>query len=307
MSPPSQEQIIAQQQQRIQELEAQLQSYQQVTSDSDQPPHLDYARTKTWIEQWLEVAPDPTIIIDPRGSILQINSQALQLFGYERSEILGQQIEILVPADIRKMHVNLRDNFVHQPRTRAMAQGLDLVACHKSGQHIPVEISLSPIHTELGHVVISSIRDITDRKNAEAEYHRLQEEIIHIQQIRLDELSTPLLPINEHIIAMPLIGTIDEHRAEMIIETLLTGITQYQSEIALIDITGVPMLDESVANSLLRCTQAAQLLGAKIVLTGIRPEAAQTLVALGIDMHRISTHANLQSGIAYALQLSSSV
>lgn len=292
--------LIAQLQERISKLEQELQQYK--ATNTNAPPTFGYHNAVAWIEQWLEVAPDPTMFMDEHGIIIQANKQLLQLFGYERHELIGQPIEILVPPEARQKHVNLRSTYVNKPRTRAMAQGLDLDGYHKQGYTIPVEISLSPMQTESGTIVISSVRNITDRR--QAEQARLNNEIIRMQRARLDELSTPLLPLNEDIVVMPLIGMIDEHRAQLVIETLLDGIVRHQATIALIDITGVPSLDASVASSLLRCTQAAQLLGAHVVLTGISAASAKTLVDLNIDLKGVVTHASLQSGIAYALQLS---
>jgi rsbT co-antagonist protein RsbR len=293
---------VSQLQERVRLLEQELQLYRTLKIERDTSNHIGYLDVATWFEQWLEVAPDPTLLMNERGEIIHANSQLLHLFGYERDELIGQSIEVLVPPEVRGRHVHLRSNYVNTPRTRAMAQGMDLVAYHKQGYHIPVEVSLSPMDTDNGALIISSIRNVTERRLAEQ--NRLDQEVIRMQRERLDELSTPLLPINDDIVVMPLIGTIDEHRADLIMETLLYGINQHQASIALIDITGVPYLDANIASSLVRCTQAAQLLGAHIVLTGISSAAAKMLVDLDIDLNNIVTQASLKSGIAYALQLS---
>jgi rsbT co-antagonist protein RsbR len=302
MTSESPSQLVAQLQERVSRLEEELQQYRAPKIDSNAPQQFGYLNAVVWFEQWLEVAPDPTLLMNDQGAIIQANSQLLQLFGYERHELIDQSIEILVPPEARSKHVHLRSNYVNTPRTRAMAQGLDLVGRHKDGFDIPVEVSLSPMSTDIGQIVIGSIRNITDRRQAEQD--RLNTEVIRMQRARLQELSTPLLPINDDIVVMPLIGTIDEDRAQQVIETLLYGITTHQASIALIDITGVPTLDAKVANSLLLCTQAAQLLGAHVVLTGISSASAQILVELDISLDSVVTHASLQSGIAYALQRS---
>jgi rsbT co-antagonist protein RsbR len=99
---------------------------------------------------------------------------------------------------------------------------------------------------------------------------------------------------------MPLIGAVDSQRAQQVIETLLEGIARSGAVVAILDITGVPVVDTQVANALLRAAQAVKLLGAQILLTGIRPEVAQTLVGLGADLSGIVTCGSLQTGIAYA-------
>jgi rsbT co-antagonist protein RsbR len=116
----------------------------------------------------------------------------------------------------------------------------------------------------------------------------------------LDELSTPLIPLMKDVVIMPLIGTIDTQRAQQVIETLLRGVSQHRARKAIVDITGVSVVDTGVANALIHAAQAVRLLGTEVILTGIRPDVAQTLVGLGIDLRGIVTCGTLQSGIDYA-------
>ncbi|PMP82721.1 MAG: polyvinylalcohol dehydrogenase [Roseiflexus castenholzii] len=120
-----------------------------------------------------------------------------------------------------------------------------------------------------------------------------------IQAIR--EMSTPVVPIYDEIIVLPLVGSIDSRRSAQIMEALLSGIQHYAAEIAIIDITGVSVVDTSVANHLIQTTRAASLLGAHCVLVGISAEVAQAMVHLGIDLSTVVTRSNLQAGIEYAL------
>src|SRR5262245_26677383 len=140
-------------------------------------------------------------------------------------------------------------------------------------------------------------------RQAEDERLKLQDEIIRMQATALEQLSTPLIPINDEILVMPLIGTIDARRAQKMTETLLQGLAIHHARVALLDITGVPVVDIEVAQGLLRAAQAAQLLGARVVLTGIRPEVAQTLVGIGADLREIVTSSTLQNGIRAAMAL----
>lgn len=144
-------------------------------------------------------------------------------------------------------------------------------------------------------------RDVTEQRRAEAELATLQEQVISAQQAALRELSTPIIPISDGVIAMPLIGSIDSTRAQQVLEALLTGVGEQGASTAILDITGVQVVDTQVANALLRAAQAVKLLGADVIITGIRPEVAQTLVGLGLDLSAITTLATLQSGIARAL------
>jgi rsbT co-antagonist protein RsbR len=144
--------------------------------------------------------------------------------------------------------------------------------------------------------------NITERKRAEAMLHQTiaQEETIRAQRAVLAELSTPLIPISEHIMVMPLIGMVDSHRAQQVLDSLLQGVSNRRAQVVILDITGVPVVDTQVANVLIHAAQAVKLLGTQVVLTGIRPEVAQTLVALAINLSDVITQSSLQQGIAYA-------
>ncbi|WP_437605791.1 PAS domain-containing protein [Sorangium sp. So ce834] len=161
-----------------------------------------------------------------------------------------------------------------------------------------------PIHDERGQPIGLGgiVTEITSLRRAEAERAALQEEIIATQQAALRELSTPLIPLADGVVAMPLVGTIDTGRAAQIMETLLSGISSQGAHTAILDITGVRAVDTHVADALTRTARAAQLLGTRVVLTGVRPEVAQTLVTLGVDLSGITTLSTLQSGIANALR-----
>jgi PAS domain S-box-containing protein len=160
-----------------------------------------------------------------------------------------------------------------------------------------------PLHDNAGKTVavLGMYEDITELKQAQDEQIRLQDEIIRAQEATLTELSTPVIPISDQIMAMPLIGAIDSHRSQRALDALLEGVAKHSSQVVILDITGVPVVDTQVANSLIHAAQAVKLLGAKVVLTGIRPEVAQTLVELGADLSGIITHSTLQSGIAFAI------
>ncbi|MEQ6390082.1 RsbT co-antagonist protein RsbRA [Bacillaceae bacterium S4-13-58] len=135
------------------------------------------------------------------------------------------------------------------------------------------------------------------------EYSGSWENIVSIQKMALQELSAPLIPVMDNITIMPLIGTIDTERAKQIMENLLEGVIKHHSEVVLIDITGVPVVDTMVAHHIIQAAEAVRLIGSTCILVGIRPEIAQTIVNLGIDLSRFPTKSTLKKGFASALEL----
>ena len=119
------------------------------------------------VREILESAPDAMFVINGQGKIVLINSQAEKIFGYMRKELLGLSVEILIPEHFRKQHIQHRADYYSNPRTQQMGSGQNLFGLHKNGKEIPVEISLSTHQTQEGMMVLSIVRDITDRKRLE--------------------------------------------------------------------------------------------------------------------------------------------
>lgn len=139
-------------------------------------------------------------------------------------------------------------------------------------------------------------------QEALTEQRRLQATQTQLEQT-LVELAVPVVPLVPGVIVMPLVGSVDARRSQQVMEALLEGIASKQADVAILDITGVPLIDTNVANTLLQSVRAANLLGAQVILTGIGADIAQMLVHLEVDFTRMQTEANLQNGIEAALAL----
>ncbi|KYF70260.1 anti-anti-sigma factor [Sorangium cellulosum] len=151
--------------------------------------------------------------------------------------------------------------------------------------------------------------DVTDRREAEDEVRRLNAELelrVAEKTMKLEqmvrELSAPLMPVADQVIAMPLIGILDSARAAAALETLLHGVIAHNAATVVLDITGVGVIDAQAADAMIRLAKAVRLLGAQVVLTGIQPRIAQTLVAQGAGVGGIVTLRTLKEGIAFALR-----
>jgi rsbT co-antagonist protein RsbR len=130
-----------------------------------------------------------------------------------------------------------------------------------------------------------------------------RERVILQQQEAIRELSTPVLPVRERLLILPIIGVIDPQRARQLTEQLLAGIRTNRAKVVVMDITGVPAIDSAVANHLVQTVEAARLLGAAIIVTGLSPSIAQTLVTIGVDLGKMTTVGDLQGGIEEAERL----
>jgi rsbT co-antagonist protein RsbR len=167
-------------------------------------------------------------------------------------------------------------------------------ALRRSGESDPVELVDNMLAADL-------LLDKLGLYTTEV-YQRSREEVIRRQQEEMLELSTPVVQLWEGIVALPLIGTLDSARTSVVMETLLQTIVDTRSELAIIDITGVPTVDTLVAQHLLKTVAAARLMGADCIISGIRPQIAQTMVHLQIDLSAVTTKATMAEALRFALK-----
>ncbi|MDQ3104097.1 MAG: STAS domain-containing protein [Actinomycetota bacterium] len=130
-----------------------------------------------------------------------------------------------------------------------------------------------------------------------------RERVIRQQQDAIRELSTPVLPVRERLLVLPIVGVLDDERAQQLTEQLLAGIRRYRAKVVVMDITGAPDVDQSVANHLVQTVDASRLMGASVIITGLSPKIAQTLVTIGVDLSKMNTLGDLQGGLEEAERL----
>jgi rsbT co-antagonist protein RsbR len=243
-----------------------------------------------------ENAPDGVLVASIEGEISYANGAMRALLGFDGNQLLGVQVLSHIDAPQETL-----EEIAQQIGTSSSWRG-PLNYRRRDGGIVRCQASSFLIQSGDSAVIASIVRDLTDQQLAEQERLALQDQVIAAQQAALRELSTPLIPLADHVVAMPLIGSVDSARAQQIVEELLSGVAANRATTAIIDITGVPIVDTQVAGALLRAAQAVELLGSRVVLTGIRPEVAQTLVGIGVNLGSIVTRATLQDGIAYAMR-----
>jgi rsbT co-antagonist protein RsbR len=249
----------------------------------------------------LDATPDFVAMATPAGETLYINPAGRTMLGIP----LGADVSGLTMIDVQSSGEHQR--FRNEILPGALSQGTwagESALLARSGAEIPVSQVLLCHRSPAGlpEFLAMVARDITERKTAELEQQRLQAEIIRAQADALIELSMPLITLHKHVLLMPLIGTLDQQRTSRIVETLLAGAAEYQAHVAIVDVSGVPVIDTSVASALIQATQALRLLGAQVVITGTRPETAQTIVSLGVNLDALVTFSRLNLGLNYALK-----
>jgi len=270
---------------------------------ADQQAAEDLHRTQAFLTSIIDNLPHMIFVKEAEDlRFVRFNKAGEALLGLTSAELIGKNDYDFFPAEeadfftTKDREVLARGTVLDIPEEtiQTRAHGSRLLHTKK----IPI---LSPDGQPQYLLGISE--DITERKQAEEAIQRssLQDALIAAQAAALAELSTPCIPVSDAVLVMPLIGTVDDRRMQQLMETLLHELSTRQAHVAIIDITGVAMVDTHVAQGLIRASQAAQLLGAQVVLTGIRPEVAQTLVGLGADLGGIVTRSTLQDGIAYGI------
>ncbi|KAB8140144.1 STAS domain-containing protein [Chloroflexia bacterium SDU3-3] len=231
-------------------------------------------RAAAIIDIWLDVL--------VHGKPERLSSFSQQIGTTRLSEGLGPSVMMSVIDQVRKVVWQVMSDF-----------------------YVKGDWDLDLLHTSEGwiHDMRSSFTETynTHLQEAQRQLEEREHEIATQSQI-IRETASPIVPIYDGILVMPLVGALDSLRISQVMESALEHIVDKQAEVLIIDITGVPIVDTGVANHLLQMARAISLLGAEVVVVGIGAEIAQTIIQLGLDMSAIMTMANLEAGIAYALE-----
>jgi PAS domain S-box-containing protein len=239
---------------------------------------------------------------DADGIITFGNPAYHRIFGYAEGETaVGTTIWDTLPTE--EQREELRHYLAYLVKEQPQPTPYEQRTMTVDGRPIDIQVDWDYKRDEQGQVVgfISVTTDVTAQKEAEAERVRLQQEVIEAQKRLIQELSTPVIPVMDRIIVMPLIGSIDTLRAKDITRALLAGIREHRAKVVILDITGVPIVDSGVADHLNKTVQAARLKGARAIVTGISDAVAETIVDLGIDWGGIDTLSDTQTGLIAAL------
>jgi PAS domain S-box-containing protein len=234
------------------------------------------------------------VMLDSNGRVASWNAGAERFKGYRAAEIIGQHFSCFYPAEAVQQGLPEQELKAATKDGRFENEGWRV---RKDGKKFWANVIISALRNKDGTLRGFSkvTRDLTERKQAEEQIQQQSREIM--------ELSTPVMQVWQGVVVAPLIGSLDSQRTQQFMERLLNRIVETNSPVALVDITGVPTIDTQTAQHLIETISAVRLLGAQVVLTGVRPVIAQTLVHLGINLSDIITRASLSAGLQVALDI----
>ena len=234
------------------------------------------------------------VMLDPAGRVASWNAGAERFKGYRAEEIIGRHFSCFYPAEAVQRGLPEQELKAAAREGRFEDEGWRV---RKDGRKFWANVIISALRNQDGTLRGFSkvTRDLTERKQAEEQIQQQSREIM--------ELSTPVMQVWQGVVVAPLIGSLDSQRTQQFMERLLNRIVETNSPVALVDITGVPTIDTQTAQHLIETISAVRLLGAQVVLTGVRPAIAQTLVHLGINLSDIITRASLSAGLQVALDI----
>ncbi|AUX46513.1 hypothetical protein SOCE26_080190 [Sorangium cellulosum] len=255
-------------------------------------------RSAALLESIIENAPLLIYAVDTEGRYTVANRRVEEGIGRPRSDLLGRDGRGFVPDEALARFT--AQNRAAEASSEPIVLEDQLEGPNGTRVYITTKFALRDDEGKVTGVCGISA-DITERVRAEEENLRLQEQMFRVREETLRSISTPLLPIAAGVLVVPLVGKMTRERADLVIEALLHGISDQQARIAILDVTGMPEAGAEVTDALIRAARSVRLLGAEIVITGVRPSVAQALVQLEADLGGIVTRGTLERGVAYAL------
>ena len=270
-----------------------LHGYVRVTRDHTERREQELAMRA--IERMLDAITDYEVIrLDADGVIQSWSPGAERLKQYKDDEVIGHHVSMFRPEEDTRSGLPEREMAAAARIGRFEAEGWRL---RKDGSRFWASTIVSPINDENGELTgfVSVGRDLSEK--------RAQEQLVQRQQEEILELSTPVIQVWDKVLVLPIIGTLDSARAARLTEGLLDRIAAEQAEVAILDVSGVPAVDTEVAQHLLKTVEAARLMGAVSVLSGVRPDTAQAIVHLGIDLGSLRSRSNLKEALQLALSI----
>ncbi len=266
----------------------------------------NYQGDEGFLFEIINAVPSGIFVTDLDHNILIINRAGAEMVGRTPGDCFDRKCyEIFNTPMCRTENctcrVATRENTVNQGQTTLKV----------NNKEIPIEFASRPIKNVKGEIIgcVEHFIDISDRLEKERLIVKQQEELLkkrdedirHLQEEIL-ELSTPVIEVWDGVLALPLVGTLDSHRAQSAMERLLVTIESTRAPFVIIDITGVPNVDTAVANYLLQTVDAVRLMGSEAILTGISSRIALTMAHLGVDLGTINVRSRMADGLHYAMQ-----
>lgn len=240
--------------------------------------------------------PDTILVLSAEGAIFYTSPGTEERYGFRPGELQGTTyFDLIHPDDLP----SLMEAFADAAQKPGITATREPRFKHPDGTWHYADATLVNCLDDpsIGGIIIS-IRDTTERVEMERELKQLTRKL----RMALEEVSTPVVQVWDGILALPLVGVLDDQRAQHVMEVLLAKIVETQSELIIIDVTGVPSLDTHTLNHLMRTVQATTMLGARCVLTGMQPEFAQSVTKLDLDLSRVVIKRDLQDGLKWALE-----
>lgn len=233
-------------------------------------------------------------MLDPKGKVLTWTPAAEHIKGWKPNEIIGQHFsKFYPPEDVAKGKTET------ELKTAAEQGRFEDVGwrVRKDGSRFWASVVITPLRNSEGKLLGFGkvTRDLSEQRAAEDKIKRQTQELLEMAAV-------PVVHVWEGIVLVPLIGMLDSQRTQQLMERVLNRVMETGSPIAILDITGVPSIDTQTAQHLIETTSAVRLLGAEVILTGVRPLIAQTLVHLGIDLSSLTTRSSLAAGLRMAFE-----